>query len=149
MDFSFENGTKYKLPEGLGDGPQSEPKKQKKMNSQINITNGATIEYYSRSPAKMSSSKSKAIWKPPVGRNGMSSSLLYSSTQVTVQSRNKVKIGSAERKSTTSSQSRAKSLTELHRATAEIRKKLEDRSLERRTLEIIKDMSPVNQKLHF
>jgi hypothetical protein len=72
VDFSFENGTKYKLPDGLGDGPHSEAKKPKKMNSVININNGASIEYYSRSPAKMSSSKLKAVWKPPVGRNGTS-----------------------------------------------------------------------------
>ena len=72
VDFSFENGTKYKLPDGLGDGPHSEAKKPKKMNSVINLNNGASIEYYSRTPAKMSSSKLKAVWKPPVGRNGTS-----------------------------------------------------------------------------
>jgi hypothetical protein len=56
VDFSFENGTKYKLPDGLGDGPHSEAKKPKKMNSVINLNNGASIEYYSRSPANKISS---------------------------------------------------------------------------------------------
>ena len=34
VDFSFENGTKYKLPIALGDGPHSVDKKVKKINSQ-------------------------------------------------------------------------------------------------------------------
>jgi hypothetical protein len=40
VDFSFENGSKYKLPEALGDGPHTEMKKTKKLNSENNI-NGA------------------------------------------------------------------------------------------------------------
>jgi len=34
VDFSFENGSKYKLPISIGDGPHSVDKKVKKMNSQ-------------------------------------------------------------------------------------------------------------------
>jgi hypothetical protein len=78
----------------------------------------------------------------------MSSSVVFSSTQVTVQSRNK-KVGSIDRKSTTSSQPRATSLTELYKATKEIRSRLEERSQERRPADVIKDASPLKQKLHF
>lgn len=71
VDFSSENGTKYKLPDGLGDGPHSEIKKPKtkKMKSGISLNNCASIEYYCRSPAKMSFSNIKAVWKPSIGRN--------------------------------------------------------------------------------
>ena len=56
---------------------------------------------------------------------------------------------SASRKSIKSNQPRATSLTELHRVTSEIRKKMEERSPQPRTVEILRDASPINQKMFF